>query len=152
MMKEIKIRDFVIIVVGIIIDILSKSYIVSNYALYESKELIPGFLSITYIQNTGAAWNLLEGRLILFYVLTVVAIVFMAYMYYTTHIRLQKIAFALMISGTLGNFIDRVRLGYVIDFINTIIFTYDFPVFNVADSCLVIGAIVLIISLIKYKE
>jgi len=147
-----KIRDVIIVIVGIVIDILTKLSIVNNYDLYESTEIISNFFRITYIQNDGAAWSILEGQMFFFYIITIVAIVFIGYLYKSFDDSFQKFSIALIFAGTIGNFIDRIRLGYVVDFLDFTIFGYDFPVFNVADSCLVVGCALLIISFIKEEK
>ena len=147
-----KIRDILIIAGGLILDILTKSAIVNNYALYDSTDIIPGFFSITRLHNNGAAWSILEGRMIFFYIITVIAIGAIFYFYRSSKNDFQKLSLALILAGTIGNFIDRIRLGYVVDFLDFIIFGYDFPVFNVADMCLVIGCGLLIIHMLTDKE
>jgi signal peptidase II len=147
-----KIRDILIVIVGLVLDVLTKLTIVNNYNLYESKEIINNFFSITYIQNNGAAWSILEGKILFFYVITIVALGFIFYLYKSCDSSFQKFSIALVIAGTIGNFIDRIRLGYVVDFLDFIIFGYDFPVFNVADMCLVVGCALLIVSFIKEEK
>lgn len=147
-MKNIK--YLIIVIVSIVLDQLSKFLIVSNFQLYETKNLIDGFLSLTYVQNTGAGFSILEGRMTFFYIITIVAIVFMLYLFKTANRNalIQRISIAMMIGGALGNFIDRLRLGYVVDFIAVNIFGYHFPVFNLADSFLTVAVIVFIICLL----
>lgn len=132
----------------LLLDQVSKYMISESLSLHESIELIPEFFSITYVQNTGAAWSMLEGKMLFFYIITIVAMVMMI-MYFRTlkeYQFLSKIGIVLMISGTLGNFIDRLLLNYVRDFLDFIIFSYDFPVFNVADMCLCIGIGVILLD------
>lgn len=96
---------------------------------------------ITYVQNTGAAWSILEGKMLFFYLVSIIAVIAMV-LYFKSlkeNQYLSKIGIVLMISGTLGNFIDRLTLGYVRDFLDFIIFGYDFPIFNIADMCLCFG-------------
>lgn len=147
-----KIRDILIVIIGLILDIITKLNIVNNYDLYESKEIITNFFSITYIQNNGAAWSILEGKMLFFYIITIVALGFILYLYKSCNSSFQRLSIALVMAGTIGNFIDRIRLGYVVDFLNFIILGYDFPVFNVADMCLVVGCTLLIISFIKEEK
>lgn len=125
----------------LMLDQISKYYISTNLDLYEQIPVIDNFFSITYAQNTGAAWSLLEGKMWFFYVVTCIVLVIMVFYFRTLkeYQFLSKIGVALIVSGALGNFIDRLRLGYVVDFLDFIIFGYDFPVFNIADTCLCIG-------------
>ena len=138
---------YLLIVIGaIVLDQLSKYLIVSNFDLFESLTLIPGFLKLNYVRNTGAGFSILEGQMGFFYTITVVALIFMAYMFVKSEDNavLEKVALAMMFGGAVGNFIDRLRLGYVVDFIAVDIFSYHFPVFNIADSFLTIGVILFI--------
>ncbi|MEG1066517.1 MAG: signal peptidase II, partial [Erysipelotrichaceae bacterium] len=102
---------------------------------------IKGFFSLTYVRNTGAAWSIMEGNMIFFYIISIVALITMIGFYRNAsdQDKYTKIGITLMISGTIGNLIDRVFLQYVRDFLSFIIFNYDFPVFNVADMALCIG-------------
>lgn len=132
----------------LLLDQISKYMITSSMDLHDSIKIIPEFFSITYVQNTGAAWSMLEGKMIFFYIITVVALIAM-FLYFRTlkeYQFLSKIGMVLMISGTLGNFIDRLLLSYVRDFLDFIIFSYDFPVFNIADMCLCIGIGVILLD------
>ncbi|ALS37963.1 MULTISPECIES: signal peptidase II [Enterococcus] len=121
---------------------------VTNIPLGETKEFIPGFMSFTYLRNTGAAWSLLEGKMWFFYIVTVVVVAVVLYIL-IKHINGSKwftIGLSLVLAGAVGNFIDRLRLGYVVDMFQTDFIS--FPIFNVADSALVIGVICIFIYLI----
>jgi signal peptidase II len=134
----------------IALDQLTKWLIVKNLELGESIKVIEDFLYITSHRNRGAAWGILQGQMWFFYVITVVVIIGIV-------IYIQKaakgkmllgVSLGLMLGGAIGNFIDRVFRKEVVDFINTYIFTYDFPVFNIADSALVIGVGLLMIQML----
>ena len=95
---------------------------VQNISLGETKEFIPGFLSLTHLRNTGAAWSLLEGKMIFFYVITVIVSVVIIYLL----IKIIKsiwysVGLSFVLAGAIGNFIDRVRLGYVVDMLKRIL-------------------------------
>lgn len=123
----------------ILLDQLSKFLMTSNFAPGEGFCVIKGILDFTYIRNEGAAFGMLQGARWFFIVLTVV--VFAALIIYlikskpTSH--LEKTALTLLAGGALGNFIDRVILGFVRDFIE--VKFIDFPIFNVADCFVCIG-------------
>ncbi len=111
-----------------------------------------GVLEFRYHENRGAAWGILQGKQIFFYILTVIFCTLLFYEIY----RLCKNArytslnyvFVLLFSGTIGNFIDRIRLQYVVDFIY--VKMIDFPIFNLADCYITISAILLMILLVFY--
>ncbi|HDT8218409.1 TPA: signal peptidase II, partial [Enterococcus faecalis] len=121
---------------------------VQNISLGETKEFIPGFLSLTHLRNTGAAWSLLEGKMIFFYVITVIVSVVIIYLLIKNYKKSvwYSVGLSFVLAGAIGNFIDRVRLGYVVDMLQTDFM--NFPIFNVADSTLVVGVICIFIYLI----
>lgn len=125
----------------ILLDQVTKWVIVRYMELGDSIEIISGFLYITSHRNRGAAWGILQGQMWFFYIVTVIVVV-MLVLYIQRlkpHQRLFGIALSLMLGGAIGNFIDRIFRKEVVDFIDTYIFTYNFPIFNIADSALVIG-------------
>ncbi len=115
--------------------------------LGESIPVIDQLLYITSHRNSGAAWGILQGQMWFFYLITVFVIIFIIYYLhkYAKGKLLFSTSLALMLGGAIGNFIDRLFRKEVIDFIDVKIFSYDFPIFNVADSSLTIGVILLII-------
>ncbi|PQF22571.1 signal peptidase II [Enterococcus mundtii] len=136
------------------IDQWVKWLIVDNFALGETKSVIPGILSLNHIRNFGAAWSLLEGKMWFFTVVTIIAVVVILTLMIknrTNGSRWFMIGLTLILAGAIGNFIDRVRLGYVVDMFQTDFM--NFPIFNVADISLVIGVIcVLIYIILDEKE
>ena len=139
----------IVIMIGTILtDQLSKVWVTSNLQLGESIEIIPSFFKITYAQNTGAAWSVLEGHMTFFYVVTIIALILLGW--YFKNLKdyqiVQKIGVILMIAGTLGNFIDRLLFQFVRDSLDFRILDYNFPIFNIADILLVSGVFLLIID------
>ncbi|EGO8792337.1 signal peptidase II [Enterococcus faecalis] len=130
------------------LDQWSKYLTVQNISLGETKEFIPGFLSLTHLRNTGAAWSLLEGKMIFFYVITVIVSIVIIYLLIKNYKKSiwYSVGLSFVLAGAIGNFIDRVRLGYVVDMLQTDFM--NFPIFNVADSTLVVGVICIFIYLI----
>lgn len=137
-----------IILIG---DQLTKFIIRTQMTLGESFALVPKFLYITSHRNNGAAWGILSGKMTFFYIITIIVLIALIVFYIkeAKNNMLMQIAISLLFSGALGNFIDRVSSGEVVDFIDTVIFGYDFPIFNIADASLTIGVVLLIIVLLK---
>lgn len=139
----------IVIVALIALDQWVKFEIVKNIQLGEVKPFIPKIVSLTYLRNTGAAFSILENQQWLFAVITLV-VIGAAIWYLSKHIKGSAwllSGLSLIIAGGIGNFIDRMRQGFVVDmfqldFIN-------FAIFNVADSYLTIGVLVLIVMMLK---
>ncbi|EJP25823.1 signal peptidase II [Streptococcus anginosus] len=142
----------IVIVALIALDQWVKFEIVKNIQLGEVKPFIPKILSLTYLRNTGAAFSILENQQWLFAVITLV-VIGAAIWYLSKHIKGSAwllSGLSLIIAGGIGNFIDRMRQGFVVDmfqldFIN-------FAIFNVADSYLTIGVLVLIVMMLKEED
>ncbi|EFW07958.1 signal peptidase II [Streptococcus anginosus 1_2_62CV] len=142
----------IVIVVLIALDQWVKFEIVKNIQLGEVKPFIPKIVSLTYLRNTGAAFSILENQQWLFAVITLV-VIGAAIWYLSKHIKGSVwllSSLCLIIAGGIGNFIDRMRQGFVVDmfqldFIN-------FAIFNVADSYLTIGVLVLIVMMLKEED
>lgn len=130
-----------------LLDQLSKLIVVRYMSIGESLPVVKNFLHITLVHNTGAAFGMLKTRSILFVIIAILSVFFINYMLlHKRHIltRLEKIALLFILAGTAGNLTDRLRMGYVIDFIDFRVW----PVFNIADSFITVGAIMLAASLI----
>ncbi|QTJ36355.1 signal peptidase II [Dolosigranulum pigrum] len=142
---------YIIAMILIGLDQLSKYLTVQEIALGEVVHVIPDVLSLTYIRNSGAAWSILEDQMIFFYVITVVVVGALIYFLHTEGKRspIASTGIAFIMGGAIGNFIDRLHLKYVIDMIR--LEFINFPIFNVADMALTIGVIILI-GYIVYDE
>lgn len=142
----------IVIVALIALDQWVKFEIVKNIQLGEVKPFLPKILSLTYLRNTGAAFSILENQQWLFAVITLV-VISTAIWYLSKHIKGSfwlLSSLSLIIAGGIGNFIDRMRQGFVVDmfqldFIN-------FAIFNVADSYLTIGVMVLVVMMLKEED
>src|SRR5690606_17877705 len=141
-------RYYLIAVIAIAIDQITKYLVVKNMELYEQIPIIDGFFYLTSHRNSGAAWGILEGKMGFFYVITVIVIIGIIYYLhkYGKDNKLFASALGLILGGAIGNFIDRLFHQEVVDFFDFIIFGYDFPIFNIADSALTIGVILVIIE------
>lgn len=112
--------------------------------------IIKGFFNLVERHNYGAGWSLFDGQWLFLVAVTVVSLGFFGYLYKSVNFKekwVYSTAIALMIGGTLGNFIDRLRLGYVVDFLQFIFGSYEFPTFNIADSALTVGVILFAIDI-----
>lgn len=142
----------------ILVDQFTKWLIVTYMEYGDSIQVIQDVLYITSHRNRGAAWGMLQNQMWFFYLITIVFVI--AIVYYLKKFgkrdKLLGVALGLILGGALGNFIDRVFRKEVVDFIHTYIFSYNFPVFNVADSSLCIGVALLFIQTLmegkKVKE
>jgi signal peptidase II len=142
---------YLISLLVILLDQITKWLIVSRMEYGESIQIIDNILYITSHRNRGAAWGILQGQMWLFYVITLIVIVgIIIYIQKAAKNKwLMGLSLGLMLGGAIGNFIDRVVRKEVVDFIHTFIFGYNFPVFNIADSALCIGVILLMIQMFK---
>ena len=131
-----------IVAITLVIDQLTKFLVVNYMTIGQSISVIDNFLYITSHRNEGAAWGILQGKMTFFYIVTLAVIGVVILWIRRLDMKKEKllvIALSLILGGALGNFIDRVMYQHVVDFINTYIFGYDFPIFNIADSALCIG-------------
>jgi len=141
---------------GVAIDQGTKAYIVAALDLHQSWPVFPGFFSITHVRNPGAAFGFLAEASPLFRVAFFIAITLIALgliLYYlgrsTEAEARQAAGLSLIFTGAVGNLIDRVRFGEVVDFLDVYWGVHHWPAFNVADSAITIGAILLIWTLIR---
>ena len=128
-------------------DQYTKYYIMTNFELYSTKGFVPGILEITYIKNDGAAWGMFGGNQIFLISLTLIimAVCIIYLVKFAKHSKMLFWAICMVLSGGLGNMIDRIfRKGNVVDFLQ-FSFWKSFPVFNVADCAIVIGSCFLIL-------
>lgn len=152
-----KISFVAIIIVSlcVLMDQISKMYIVNHVGLYEKIQVIPGFFDITYLENTGAGFSIFEGYGKFFFgALTLIALGVMVYWFFQNKDTMFRILLAFIAGGAIGNLIDRMCLGYVRDFLSFNIFGWAFPVFNIADICISVGFVCLLLYIVidEYQE
>ena len=133
-----------------IVDLISKQLVMHLMNLGNSIKLINNFFYLTYTKNTGAAWSILEDKRILLLIITVFVLFLINKSMNKANLsKLENFTYGMIIGGIVGNLFDRVFYGSVIDFLDFKIFGYNYPVFNLADSFIVIGIIILIFISIK---
>ena len=143
--------DLVLILVLVGLDQWVKVLVSTHFAEGSLHVLIPGVLGLTNLHNNGAAWSMLAGQQGFFAILTIVVLIVLGYLLWRYRKqRWLSIALSLMTAGAIGNFIDRMLQGYVVDMFQLL--PINFPVFNVADSCLTIGVIILIILVLREDD
>lgn len=149
-----KLIQYILAVIAIVAaDQWTKWIVMENIPLYGRVEFWPGVLSWTYTRNTGAAWSMLEGQRWLFIAVFGVLTALLLLEYFKFRMPFKAVERWLIVAvyaGGLGNIIDRVRLGYVVDMIHTDFI--DFPVFNVADCFISCGCIALMLHLIFFNK
>ena len=141
----------IVAILAIVADQLSKLWVVKNMMLYDHLEFGTDLVELYYIQNNGAAYSILQGKqtlLILFTLAVMLGIIAYVIAYKSKASKLEIFSLALILGGGVGNLIDRVMNGYVIDFINTNII----PVFNVADICITCGCILFVLTILFSKK
>lgn len=150
------ITGIILIVALILLDQITKLIIVKTMNYGESITVIKDFFYITSHRNTGAAWGIFQGKLWFFIIVTIISLGIFAYLMKDFDLKentLYSVSLILLIGGTIGNFIDRIFRHEVVDFLHFILFKkYDFPVFNVADTCLTVGVTLLAISVLFGKS
>jgi len=130
----------------VLLDQIAKLYAVKLLRGNAPVVIIRNFLQFNYVENFGAAFGILQNRKIFFIIMTMLVVVgIIVYMKTNPNLTIMmKIALAMVIGGALGNLIDRIRLGYVVDYIDVKFWgLYDFPVFNIADSFIVIATFII---------
>ena len=151
---------FVVLTAGVLfLDQLSKAVVSSALRMYEIRPIIHGLLNLTRIHNTGAAFGLLSGqvspaRTFFFLAVSVLAMGVVVWMLLRLPKgqKMEQVALSLIFAGALGNVVDRIRLGEVVDFIDIYYRSYHWPAFNVADSAISIGVILLLFRLVFVRE
>lgn len=143
---------YLVALLMVLIDQIIKKWTTSSLQLHESRSGIDGLFDFYYIRNEGAGWGILQGRMWFFYVVTFVIIVYLIYLIYKHRqgSLFLKCTYGLLLGGAIGNLIDRIINGYVIDMFRLAFM--NFPIFNVADMALSIGVVLLIIQVLMTED
>lgn len=144
-------------VIGIIIDQITKVYIDRSMRLYDSIPIADNFFHITYVRNRGAAFSFLSEaswRLPFFITVSIIAalVILIAFRKLRDDQKLAHLSLAMIFSGAVGNLIDRVRLGEVIDFLDVHWYRHHWPAFNVADSLICVGVMLLATDMVLEEK
>lgn len=143
-------KSIILAIISIIVDLFTKYFIFGNYTLFSVTKLIGDFLTINPVKNTGAAFSFMSNNNLLFIIISILILIYISYLVIKDNKdKINNVAYGLIMGGLIGNLFDRVVFGYVRDFISFRIFDYDFPVFNFADTFIVIGVIIYVINSIK---
>ena len=142
-----KLKIIINSIILLIIDIVIKLIISNKLIFNQSIKVINNFFYITYVKNTGVAWSILSGKINLIIVITLIIIAILIIYIFNkkSYSVLEIISYSMILSGSIGNLIDRIIYGYVIDYLDFNILGYNYPIFNFADMCIVIGIILILI-------
>lgn len=145
---------WILLIAGLIgLDQWTKWFFMVNKDNFKDFEIIKGFFYLTYVENRGAAFGILQNFRWFFIILTVIALAVMVWYFIKNQNKMLRLSLSFIMAGAVGNFIDRLFRGFVVDFFDFYPFGYNFPVFNVADICVNIGVFFLLIYvLFIYKE
>lgn len=140
--------NYIVVIAVIILDQLSKILALKYLAPIKDIPIINNIFHLTYVENRGAAFGLFQNQKLFFIITTLIVLI--SIWFYTRNNRLpgiMKLGLSLVAGGAIGNLIDRVRLGFVVDYFHAVII--NFPVFNIADCAVVVGAILVSIYILK---
>lgn len=135
----------------LMIDQLVKLLVRSKVPLLDEVEVLPGFFSIYHIKNSGAAFSLFSGSTLVLIILSILVLFFLHY-YVLTEEHMTKwriFGFGIVIGGIIGNLVDRILYGAVIDYLSFHFFGYDFPIFNIADIGITFGFLIIAIGILR---
>ncbi len=144
---------FIIPILIVIIDQITKLWSVKFLQGFKTIEVVGDFLQFNYIRNYGAAFGFFQNKQLFFIIITSIIIIgIILFIKINNNSKIMDIVLLMIIGGAIGNLIDRIRLGYVIDFIDVKFGNfYDYPVFNIADSFIVVGSILLVYLVLTDK-
>lgn len=140
-------KDIITVVIFIVVDQLIKLLAMT---ITTPITIIPGFLQLSYVKNFGVAWSMFNNKTVFIILFSIAAIGYLFYLLsqYRNEL-IVHFGLLMMIGGAFGNVIDRLFRGFVVDYVDVVIFGYDFPVFNLADTLLVCGVIVIFVETLR---
>ncbi len=140
----------------LLLDQWTKSMVIQKLPLYQRVEVIHGFFNVTHVRNTGGAFGIFGGEKggvgsVLFVIVSLLAIGAIIFLFIKIREdeKILALSFSLVLSGAIGNLVDRLRIGEVVDFLDFHVATYHWPAFNVADSAICIGIGLMALELLK---
>ncbi len=145
---------FLIGILFLLIDIISKQLVLYFMVENQTIQIIPHFFSLTYVKNTGVAFSMLEGNILFILLMSVIVVGVLVYFAKNRgSSQLENLCYSMILGGALGNFLDRIFYGYVIDFFDFTLFGFKMAIFNVADILIVCGVFLLIVlELLKERK
>lgn len=145
---------FLIGILFLLIDIISKQLVLYFMVENQTIQIIPHFFSLTYVKNTGVAFSMLEGNILFILLMSVIVVGVLVYFAKNRESgQLENLCYSMILGGALGNFLDRIFYGYVIDFFDFTLFGFKMAIFNVADILIVCGVFLLIVlELLKERK
>lgn len=153
-MKKYKNIVFICLIVisAFVLDFITKRIAINNLIENNRVAIINNFFYFTLCYNTGGAWSIFSGNTLFLVIISVIALIFIIFTMVKSSSKFYLYSCSLFIGGLLGNLYDRVFYKKVTDFLDFIIFGYDFPVFNIADCCICIATVLIIFAFIKEEK
>lgn len=153
-MKKYKNIIFLVLVIiaCFVLDLVTKNIALDKLVEYESKPVINGFFYFTLCYNTGGAWSMFSGNVAILAAISVVALALVIFTMVKSNTMFYKYSSAIFIGGLIGNLYDRLVYHKVVDFLDFVIFGYDFPVFNIADCFICVGVALMLIAMIREEK
>ena len=149
-----KTKYLIITFMILLVDQISKYLVMTNMKLNKSIDIIPNFFKLTYTNNHGAAFSILEGRQVLIILVSLLVFLYLVYELFKkkNNSSILCLSISLILGGLLGNLVDRLVYGHVRDFLDFKIFSYDFAIFNIGDIGIVVGVILMLIGIILEEK
>lgn len=149
-----KSKYLIISLILLIIDQISKYFVMTNIKLNKSIVIIPNFFKLTYTNNHGAAFSILEGKQVLIIIISIIVFIYLLWELFKgkSDSKLINISISLILGGLLGNLIDRIIFNHVRDFLDFSFSKYNFAIFNIGDIGIVVGVILMLIGIVMEEK